>query len=247
MKLLIDFGNSRCKWVQLVDGGLQNFKAHAYSSDDAMLRACEVSQCLPLDKVDEVHAISVLGEEFENAFQQQLETKFSRRAIFYIPQANQFGVKLAYSNPLSYGVDRYAALVAVHHQYEGVKLVVDCGTAVTMDVIKANGQHLGGLILPGLDLMCSSLSGKASGIPECSANQQAALLNDYTVNAVYSGCALTLQHGLNGIIQDIKRNIQQEITLCATGGGSDMIKNSEMQYIDCPNLVLEGLQIMQSA
>jgi type III pantothenate kinase len=67
------------------------------------------------------------------------------------------GVSLAYPEPKRMGVDRWLALIAARRLCAGAVLVVDAGTAVTYDLLLANGQHLGGLILPGIERMREAL------------------------------------------------------------------------------------------
>jgi hypothetical protein len=71
--------------------------------------------------------------------------------------AQAHGVRIAYSDPARLGVDRFLALIGAHALHAGPKLIVDAGTAVTYDLLLADGSHLGGLILPGIALMRDSV------------------------------------------------------------------------------------------
>ncbi len=245
MKLLIDFGNSRCKWANLDNQNVLEAKAYVYKSEDPIHRVREVVEQISFDTIQQIHAVSVLGDTFEKEFCAQVIKQADIEIKFHISQLNSFGVTLAYANPLSYGADRYAALIAAHNKASGAKIVIDCGTATTVDVIDADGKHLGGLIIPGIDLMRSALANKASGIPIPKQANPTQLFNDNTEDAVYSGSALVLSHGVCGIIQEIMSKINQQITVYVTGGESNMISLANMEYVDSPNLVLEGLRIMQ--
>ena len=245
MKLLIDFGNTRCKWTCIENQPIEDVNAYSYKSEDSNDRAHEIIQQLPLDIVNEMHAVSVLDDNFEQEFCRQASKISKIETKFHLSRLNSFGVVLAYSDPLSYGADRYATLVAAHHKTSGAKVIVDCGTATTIDVIDVQGQHLGGLIIPGVELMCSALVEKASGISTKKQTTSARLFNDNTADAVYSGCALTHRYGVRAIIDEIQDEINQHATVIITGGQSDMIHFANTHYLDCPNLVLEGLAIMQ--
>ncbi|MFK7795056.1 MAG: type III pantothenate kinase [Gammaproteobacteria bacterium] len=249
MKLLIDFGNSRCKWTSLSTSanhyGLLEVNSYTYRSEDSIQRMQEVFEQICFDAIQEIHAVNVLGDVFEKEFCAYAEQHFSITNKFYSSQANGHGVTLAYANPQSYGVDRYAALIAAHHKSSGAKVIIDCGTATTVDVLDESGKHLGGLIVPGVALMCASLENKASGIGEPNQAGSIQLFSDNTADAVYSGSALVLKHGVQGIIQQIVGNIGQDAAVYVTGGESHMIGIDDIEYVDCPNLVLDGLRIMQ--
>ena len=245
MKLLIDFGNSRCKWASLENQDLQDANAYIYKSEDPMHRAKEVVEKICFDSIQEIHAVSVLGDTFNQEFCEQVDKQAGIITKLHVSQLDSFGVTLAYANPSSYGADRYAALIAAHYKTSGAKIVIDCGTATTVDAIDACGKHLGGLIIPGIELMCSALANKASGITMPKQANATQLFNDNTADAVYSGSALVLNHGVRGIIQEIIDNINQHVTVYVTGGESSMISLNDIEYMDCPNLVLEGLRIMQ--
>lgn len=79
-------------------------------------------------------------------------------------QAEQLGVKSGYRDPGQLGTDRWAALVAAHRASEGHKLVVNVGTALTVDALRGDGFFLGGLIVPGPALMRASLTGGTAGL-----------------------------------------------------------------------------------
>ncbi len=257
MKLLIDFGNSCCKWALLENNKLQQVTADRYANEIPLQRVQEIMQKLPLQKINEIHVVSVLGEPFNSDFSAQIANQPGMEIKFYFSQLNSFGVTLSYADPLSYGADRYAAIVAVHHETSGVKIVVDCGTATTVDAIDAQGKFLVGLITPGIGLMCSSLAGKASGISFSHEKNSVQLFNDNTQDAVYSGSVMTLRNGLRGIVEEIVRDIDDQVTVYVTGGESEVIGFSSLstaqsfgefsgvEFLKRPNLVLEGLRIMQ--
>ena len=253
MKLLIDFGNSRCKWALLESEALQEVTVYSYVNEEPSQHVQEIIQKLPLQKINEIHVVSVLGESFNSAFSTHIANQSGVEVKFYFAQLNSFGVALSYADPLNYGSDRYAAIVAAHHETSGVKIVVDCGTATTVDAIDAQGKLLVGLIMPGIGLMCSSLAGKASGIPFSHEKNSVQLFNDSTQDAVYSGSVMILRHGLYGIVEEIVRGIDDQVTLYVTGGESGVMGFSSQSFDQSfgvelfkrPNLVLEGLCAMQ--
>ena len=248
MNLLIDLGNSYCKWA--VDSGSEELEVSTihYALKDTIGRVEAVLQAIKLSGVKQIHAVSVLGQVFEDMLAAQLNAVTDTKIKFYRSQKECFGVTLSYTNQQSYGADRYAAVVAAHHRLSGDKIVIDCGTATTIDVIDEQGNHAGGLIMPGIDLMVETLVNKATGIPMSQANQTIKLLCDNTEDAVYSGCASMMQHGLNGIIQQLTKDIEQETSVIITGGASHLLTLDAFEnvsYVQRPHIVLEGLQVMR--
>ncbi len=247
MNLLIDFGNSRCKWAGLEKETLQDSFAHGYAGNSISQKVENLAAEIPLQRCERIHAVSVLGADFDRAFAEHVFRKTAIPVTYHFSQLDAFGIRLAYANPDSYGADRYAALVAAHHAGDGAKIVVDCGTAVTIDAVEANGRHLGGLILPGVELMCSVLSENTTGIPSVDFVNAAEYLNNNTHDAVVSGSTLCLQQGLRSIIAKIEQQIASPASIYVTGGARAVLAEfSHNRLFERPDLVLEGLHIMQS-
>ena len=249
MNLLIDFGNTRCKWAVSTIDGLQGVSAHQYTHKEITLRAEEITQVINFAEFKQIHIVSVLGETFEQVFKQKLASLANSEIIFHRSQKTQYGVTLSYDQVQTYGVDRYAALVAAHHQMAGHKIVIDCGTATTIDVINEDGVHAGGLIMPGVGLMVEMLANKATGIPMSDTTMAVKLLCDNTEQAVTSGCMSLAHYGVNGIIEALIQQVKIETHVFITGGASQLIQLEpcvNANYVYRPHLVLEGIQVMQN-
>jgi type III pantothenate kinase len=156
--LLIDAGNTRIKWA-VHDG-------NAYVAGGAVEtgRASEVAMQWPGDlKGATATASNVAGA----AVAAELERACAGRGVpltVIRSQAGQLGVANDYRDPGQLGSDRWAALVAAHRGGPGHKLVVNAGTALTIDALTAQGRFLGGLIVPGPALMRRSLDRGTAGL-----------------------------------------------------------------------------------
>ena len=248
MNLLIDFGNTRCKWAASTTDGLQKVYAHQYSHKEIALRVEEIVQVIHFTEFKRIHIVSVLGETFEHIFKEKLTSITTSEIVFHRSQKNHYGVTLSYDRVETYGVDRYAALVAAHHQIAGHKIVIDCGTATTIDVINKDGVHAGGLIMPGVGLMVEMLANKATGIPMSDTSMAMKLLCDNTEQAVTSGCMSLMHYGVSGIIEALIKQADNETHVFVTGGASQSLKlepSANANYMHQPHLVLEGLRVMQ--
>ena len=245
--MLIDFGNSCCKWAVLHNESLGSVSSTSYLSTDPSAMAASLLSDLPVQQCEQIHAVSVLGPKFDQQFADLVKREAKIVVQYHVSQRRAYGVQLAYADPGTYGADRYAALVAAHHSGSGAKIVVDCGTAVTVDAIDSVGKHLGGLIMPGVELMCSVLAATTAGIPPIATNASVQYLNANTHDSVVSGSTLCLQHGLQSIIASMQQQLDSQVSLIVTGGARALLgKFLCGQWIERPELVLEGLQIMQS-
>jgi type III pantothenate kinase len=140
------------------------------------------------------------------------------------------------------GSDRWAALVASWHRVHGACLVVNCGTATTVDALSSEGEFIGGLILPGLDLMHQSMLGNTAQL-----SAEDGVLCEYPLNtadAIHSG---VLRATLDPIEHQFTILAQKYTNVrCVLGGGAaDRVQPHlalPLDYVD--NLVLCGLQII---
>ena len=155
-------------------------------------------------------------------------------------QAHAFGVYNAYQQPEKLGVDRWLALVAVRNHYQLPACIVDCGTAITVDLIDADGKHQGGLISPGLTLMKKSLAEGTEALQFHETNYVFGPAN-FTEAAIYSG---TLSAAV-GLIEHVLTKQSNAMQLILTGGDAEIIAAQlEIKPIVDPDLVLRGLAIV---
>src|SRR5665811_873452 len=106
--------------------------------------------------IQQVWVSNVAGEEVARHIR-NIKVGQSASFNFIVAREMQCGVRNGYSNAGQLGSDRWAALIAAWHLVRGKCLVVNCGTAITIDTLSEEGKFLGGLILPGVDLMRRSL------------------------------------------------------------------------------------------
>lgn len=196
MNLLIDAGNTRIKWALVEDGEWSPVGNLASDHED------ELARCIAqLPEVQRVWVSNVAGERIA----QQIMAACAARGWevrFIAAQAAQCGVGNSYAQPGQLGCDRWAALIAAWHQLGQAALVVNCGTATTIDALSARGMFLGGLILPGVELMQRSVMAATAQVRAEGA--QYAAFPQNTADALYSGAvqascgAIQRQHALLG-------------------------------------------------
>lgn len=154
MDLLVDIGNTSLRWAWHADGQLGEVGSvrHFGGLPIDLLAAWE-----DVEKPDRVLVANVGGEAVAAAFSRVCEGRWGLAPSFVRTQAEAFGVRVAYAEPARLGVDRWLALVAARRHFPGDVLIVDAGTAITFDLLAADGRHLGGLILPGVEAMRDTL------------------------------------------------------------------------------------------
>ncbi len=153
-------------------------------------------------------------------------------------QGEECGVKNAYDVPTSLGADRWAALIGAHSVHRGACLVVNAGTATTIDVLDAECVFRGGLILPGIDLMRAALAGNTAQLPLAVGRFDALPRN--TEDAIASGA---LQATAGAIERMYARLAGQAGAICLLSGGAaeNLAPLLDIPLLCIDNLVLEGL------
>jgi type III pantothenate kinase len=234
--LLLDVGNSRCKWALVQDGAWVQQGASGNTEWSALRQALSA-----LPPPGRILVSNVAGA----AMAQRLRAvcaEWQCPLEFVKASAGQCGVRNGYQQPEQLGSDRWAALIAAWHYVQGACLVVNCGTATTVDALSAKGEFLGGLILPGISLMQRSLATNTAQLAE-----ERGSLQDFprnTADAIHSG----MLRATAGAIRhqfDLLR-AREGMARCLIDGGSAGVVREHLglsaEQLD--NLVLRGLQII---
>jgi len=243
MNLLIDIGNTRIKWAVQDSAG--------WKTGEPLTRQQRVFKDLArpawkeLDSPDRVIVSSVAGEDYRKSVRTWVKRRWKVIPEFLCAEAQQCGVSNAYSAPERLGSDRWANLLAVHNHYNGPAVVIDCGTAITIDAIDGDGTHLGGLIVPGMDLMTTALTAGAAGVQSQEKDrQEVSLLGRSTEAAVSGGVLYAAVSLIDRVSLDLKVELGDAATIILTGGDAIRILpllSSKPDYD--PELVLKGLAV----
>jgi type III pantothenate kinase len=232
--LLLDVGNSRIKWAR-VEGAQWTYQGTAGVAEWHVLRQAFAS----LPQPHKILVSNVAGDEA--AQQVRAACAAWRRPVEFISaRSEQCGVRNAYDQPAQLGSDRWAALIAAWHHERAACLVVSCGTATTIDALSGAGEFLGGLILPGVDMMRHSLAtGTAQlGVDEGSWRE----FPRNTSDAIASGA---IQAAVGAILRQYELLGASGARCLLSGGAADSVQAYlEMPLLRVDNLVLQGLQII---
>lgn len=238
MNLLVDLGNSRLKWAQSTDGKWTTGTAlHAQQDMAALLDGAWAKFETP----KRIVMASVATETPRAALADWCRRRWALEPVAIRAQAEQLGVKHCYAQLETFGADRWAALIAVRGLTQANACIVDCGTAVTVDALAADGEFRGGAIFPGLRLLRESLLRGTGGIYATEGRSDSAL-GCSTPDAVAGGT----QHGLIGAVtllvaeQVAALGGQTEVFL--TGGDAPLLRaHLKPPMREVPDLVLKGL------
>lgn len=239
MKLLIDAGNTRIKWA-LVDGDdwVRNGLLPVEQAGEL------AQQFASMHDIQQIWVSNVAGDEIARHIR-NIRAGQSGRPHFIVAKEAQCGVRNGYSNPSRLGSDRWAALIAAWHLAHGKCLVVNCGTATTMDTLSGQGEFLGGLIVPGVELMQRSLFAATdrlkSGLVKPERGQYAPFPKN-TADAMFSGA---VQAACGAIVRQYALLGDDSAPVVLSGGAAAVLH----EYLKMPlhvvdDLVLRGLLLI---
>lgn len=248
MILLIDIGNTRIKWARL-DGqllGPQAAAPHAGWSADTIARAALDTGA----RAQRVLVSNVGGASLAAAVREAVIRSWNVEPEFIRSTSEAGGVRNAYTDPAKLGVDRWLAIIGAHALISGALCIVSLGTAMTIDGVDADGRHLGGVIVPGPDLMVSSLFRNTSDIAARAedGSRKGGLFADNTQGAIVQGAEHALAALVERAVETLRRDLNVAPSLLLTGGASHRLDHAlglPCQIV--PDLVLRGLAVLASA
>ena len=246
MILTIDAGNSRTKWGVFDSAG--ELKAHGVMANSVLSGATA-----PADWPQCTRAIisNVAGASIAAHVSRLLEP-LTIPVHWVKSSAHACEVTNSYQLPERLGTDRWAALIAAWHQYRAPCVVVNAGTALTVDALGANGggqgTFLGGLIVPGLRLMEQSLISAAADISHISGALQ--YFPTTTGDAIYTGALSAMAGAVNSMLVKLALNAGQQPYCILSGGDASLLQDMLIRYqveniVIAENLVLQGLQLLE--
>jgi len=244
MRLLLDVGNTRIKWAWEEAGQLSKLGGLAHARDTQSCLDAEVS----FDQApNSVWLSSVASDRVNSLVENWVTTRFNLEVKRAVVTEQACGIKNNYAELPKLGVDRWlAALGARRYCPEGHVILIDAGTAITIDVLSENNVFLGGAILPGATLMHDALLLNTAGIAS-QFTDSVRLIGNTTQECVNSG----VQYGLVGAVDRIVTQMHAElnkdrpdaaIEVLLTGGDANLIlRDSSHKYRFVEGLVLQGL------
>ena len=240
MNLLIDSGNSLIKWVLSKDGEFFS-KGRCLSNSVSSLPEFWENYESPA----RVIVANVAGERVADEIKKAVSARWQLDTEFIVSSKNCCGLKNSYHKTEQLGVDRWMAMLAAYQKKMDSVIVVDCGTAVTIDVVNMDGVFIGGVILPGLNTAYQSLTTDTDVIKEISSiNSVASPVAQSTEDAVAAGVLLGLVGGIERIVSEQSSLVDITPTVFLTGGDAEkLLLYLTISVTVQPDLVLQGLSI----
>lgn len=164
-------------------------------------------------------------------------------------QKRAYGVTNGYTQPRKLGVDRWAAMVGARHEFRTALCIVDAGTAITIDALDSDGVHIGGQILPGLDMMTTSLDRNTSDIAAATGKSAGpgpgmAIFGRRTADALRSGAMAAAAGAIEFSARRLREHGMRAKIVLTGGDASRILKQLNSKVIHRPHLVLSGLVVM---
>ena len=239
MILAIDAGNSRVKWGWFEEAD-ENGGWSSVAAVSLIEFAASSDHINPFSATHENPARIIISNVAGEGAHQLLVNWtriFEAEPLWVRGEKETCGVRNGYERPEQLGPDRWAALIAARALEPGrACLVVNAGTATTVDALSAAGEFLGGLIVPGVDLMRFVLHEHTGSLPLQPGNFVKAPRN--TVDAIETGC----RHAQAGAVERMHRAMGADnACLVSGGGGQALIERLDLPCRYVENLVLEGL------
>jgi type III pantothenate kinase len=243
--LLVDIGNSRVKWAWHDGERLGRARAADYSgwgARDFARRVIGTSQ-----NIQRILVASVAADAATEALAAAARLAGAPAPERVATQRRACGVTVGYIDPWRLGVDRLLAMIAAHRRYDEQPVcAVAVGTALTIDLVGADGRHRGGAIIPAPALMVSSLLQGTNGIRRRAkggaVGRGRALFGRSTRAAVEQGARYAAAAAVDRAMSEATPIVGREPRLVLTGGGAPALR--PLIHTKCvlvPDLVLEGL------
>lgn len=248
MLLAIDAGNTNIVFA-VYDGETQ--KGIWRASNDARRTADEYAvwliQLMGLEKIAPADIDATIISTVVPASLFNLTTLctryFGNRPLVVGDPDVKLGIRVLSANPSEVGADRVVNTVAAHAAYGGPLVIVDFGTATTFDVVDGDGNYLGGIIAPGVNLSMEALHMAAAKLPLVAVRRPPTVIGRDTVGAMQSGVFWGYVAMVEGLIARIREEFgDPAMRVIATGGLSSLFANATdaIEAID-KDLTLRGL------
>lgn len=243
--LLVDIGNTRIKWAAY-DGrrlGKSHAKAHAGWKAADFRR-----QLFGTRNYTHLWVTSVAGAKVDEPLARAARQSGARATFVRVPRRGG-GITVGYAEPWRLGVDRFAAMVGAHGLFRRIPvLVVGVGTALTIDLVDADGRHRGGVIIPGPSLMVDTLLTRTHGIrrrAQGGSRPGKALLGRSTKSAIVQGSRYAAAALIDRAVEEARSLVGREPLVLLMGGDAAAVRPLVTSAcLGVPDLVLRGLTVL---
>ncbi|MBQ0754401.1 MAG: type III pantothenate kinase [Gammaproteobacteria bacterium] len=240
MVLYLDVGNTALKWRCYHDGTtMQGGGVHCR---DWAEQIETLSGALPAAMPDRIVIGSVAGRDADALLREEVVAVLKREPEFYYSPQSWNGLVNSYDEPSRLGVDRWLAVVEAWHR-SGAAIIIDCGSAITLDVVGRDGRHGGGFIVPGMKMLEQSLIGGTGSVRTESVGLRAFTPGVSTSECVHNGILLMCVAFVTDAVVALQNTLQDTCSIYMTGGDASALQPYLTAQVDVvPDMVLDGLE-----
>ena len=243
MKLLADIGNTRVKWAFADNETLSGHGAFSYTQD--ALPGLLAGHWRELERPRQICLAAVAGPGVSAQVCGFVRSAWNLEARLAVTEQERAGLRNAYDDAAALGVDRWLAMLAAWSRYKKPLCVIDCGTALTVDVVLGDGQHAGGFILPGPALMAASLERETHAIRADPEARPQLEFGRSTAACISNGFAFALVGLLERCFSKTREQQGAEPLTVITGGAAEQVLPLlPGRPVHEPHLVLQGLNLV---
>lgn len=234
--ILIDIGNTRIKWASFIAGQLGTMHALNHTEQGFSKKLVDAWQKTP--SPDKIYLASVGPVTIKQNIIHLTQVIWPEVIFQEVhTQKKALGVNNAYRQYQKLGVDRWLSILAAYHYFHPPVCIISCGTAITLDIIDQHGQHLGGMIMPGFNLLKNALSKGTANLGLSIQNYPLGLSCD-TESAIYNGNL----NAVKGFIEFGLASYHQPLPLILTGGDAQFFQDAlKLRASVDSQLVMKGL------
>jgi len=240
--LAVDVGNTQTVLGVYPDGELaDHWRLATERSTTADELGVVLGGLLDLDAVDGIclaATVPVLVREWE-----LLASKWAQAPVLVVGPGVKTGIPIRYDDPREVGPDRIVNAVAAKKRYGAPVIVVDFGTSTNFDVVSPDGEYVGGVIAPGIEVSMEALFARAARLVKVDYTAPPAVIGKTTIGGLQSGLVYGFAGQVDGIVARIREELGADAPAVATGGLADLVAphSRTIERVD-PFLTLDGLR-----
>ena len=202
-----------------------------------------LSGLLDLDTVEGIclaSTVPVLIREWE-----LLAAKWAQAPVLVVGPGVKTGIPVRYDDPREVGPDRIVNAVAAKERYGAPVIVVDFGTSTNFDVVSPDGEYVGGVLAPGIEVSMDALFTRAARLVKVDYAAPPSVIGKTTVGGLQSGLVYGFAGQVDGIVGRIREELGADAPAIATGGLADLVAphSRTIERVD-PFLTLDGLRMV---
>ena len=244
MLLAVDVGNTQTVFGLFDDGTLQE---HWRVATEAQRTGDElgalVGRFIDLDRIGGIclsSTVPTLIREYE-----VFAERWAKAPLLVMGPGVRTGIPIRYDDPREVGPDRIANAVAAKERYGVPCIVVDFGTSTNFDVVSPEGEYVGGVLAPGIEISMEALFQRAARLVKVDFVDPPSVIGRTTATALQSGVVYGFAGQVDGIVAAIRKELGVEAQVVATGGLAELIAphSAAIEKVD-QLLTLDGLRLI---